>query len=83
VKPVQRGQQGPGAVNAYQFSYGMRNYGVLLRRRLARFLQQFRPQILMFMANVAQQSIGEDAFVEQFRSVSRKPKAAPMPSAIC
>lgn len=77
VKPVQRGAQGAGSVSAYQFAYGMRNYGGgYYGGGWQGSFRQFRPQLLMFMANVAQQSIGEDAFIEQFQERAKKSKGS-------
>ncbi|PYT03655.1 MAG: hypothetical protein DMF60_17665, partial [Acidobacteria bacterium] len=68
VQRINRGQ--PGAViSPYQFVYGSRSYGG------GRYygggwqgtFKQFRPQVLQYLATIAQQSIGQDAYVEQFK----------------
>jgi tetratricopeptide (TPR) repeat protein len=75
VQRVQKGQQGPGAVSPYQFVYGMRNYGGgYYGGGWQGTWKQFKPQLLMFMASVAQQSIGEDAFLEQLQDRVKKAK---------
>ncbi len=79
VPTVTRGPRGATGVSPYQFISGMgayyggsAYYGGGWRGTFA----EFRPQILMLMASVAQQSIGEDAFVEEF---SKRATAADAP----
>ncbi len=76
VQRVAKGQQGPGAVNPYAFVYGIRNYGSGYYGGAGwqGTFKQFRPQVLTFMAGVAQRSLGEDAFVEQITEKAKKAK---------
>jgi tetratricopeptide (TPR) repeat protein len=75
VQRVSRNQQ--NQASAYQFMYGGRYSG-------ARYFgagwqgnfKDFRPAVLQFMATLAQQSIGEDAFVEQLQERVKKPGAS-------
>ncbi|MBN9693068.1 MAG: tetratricopeptide repeat protein [Verrucomicrobia bacterium] len=71
VKSVNRGQTSP--VSSAQFMYGLSAYrGGYYGGGWQGTFRQFRPQLITFMANVAQQSIGEDALVEQFTERARK-----------
>ncbi len=74
VQRLNRGQPGAGTVvSPYQFVYGSRSYG-------GRYygsgwqgsFKQFRPQVLQYMASTAQQSIGQDAYLEQFKARIKK-----------
>ena len=73
VQALNRGQQGSGAISPYQFVYGSRSYG-------GRYYgagwqgtyKQFRPQLLQYLATIAQQSIGQDAYLEQFKERIKK-----------
>src|SRR5207249_5044018 len=72
VQKVNRGQQ--PAFSPYQFMYGGGRFygGGYYGNSWQGSFKQFRPQLLQFMASVAQQSIGEDAFVEQFQARVKK-----------
>lgn len=71
VKPLNRGAA--GGINPAQFMYGMASYrGGYYGGGWQGSFQQFRPQLIALMANIAQQSIGEDALVEQFTARAGK-----------
>src|SRR6185295_12524537 len=78
-KKVQRVAKGQptGGVNPYQFVYGIQRYnsGYYYGGGWQGNYKQFRPQVLMFMANVAQRSLGEDAFIEQTTARVKKAKS--------
>lgn len=75
VQAVAKGQQG-GLVSPYQFVYGIQRYssGRYYGGGWQGSYKQFRPQVLMFMAQVAQRSLGEDAFIEQITEKTKKAK---------
>ena len=71
VQKVNRGQQ--NVISPYQFMYGGRyGGGYYGGGGWQGSFKQFRPQLLQFMSSVAQQSIGEDSFVEQFQARAKK-----------
>lgn len=75
VQRVNRGPQGPGAVSPYQFMYGGGGYyGGYWGGGWQGSFKQFKPQLLQFMANLARQSVGEEAFLEQFSERAKKAK---------
>ncbi|MEP6663609.1 MAG: tetratricopeptide repeat protein, partial [Verrucomicrobiota bacterium] len=58
---------------AYQFMYGSQNYRSYNGNQSWQgSFKNFRPQLLQYMTSLGQQSIGEEAFVEQFKNRLKK-----------
>ncbi len=72
VQALNRGQR--NVVNPYQFVYGVRNYGGYYGGGWNGKYKEFRPQVVMFMASIAQQSIGEDNFIKELEERAAKNK---------
>jgi tetratricopeptide (TPR) repeat protein len=76
-KVKQVGRKGPyRQMIGYGFMYGSRNYGRYYGTPSWQgSFAEFRPMLLQYMASVAQQSVGEDTFIEQFKQRVKKQPA--------